>query len=39
MRKVTDFIEKDRAAISEFETPKAPLRGSGERAPLVSEQF
>ena len=33
------FVQEDRAAIGQFETPKPPLRGARERAPLMAEQF
>ena len=33
------FVQEDRAAISQFETPEPPVRGSRERAPLMAEQF
>jgi hypothetical protein len=34
-----DFIEKDRAAISQFEAPEPSLRRAGKGPPLVAEQF
>ena len=35
----THFVQENRAAIGQFETPEPPLRGSGERALLMAEQF
>ena len=38
-QQLAHFVQEDRAAISQFETPKPPLGGARERASLMAEQF
>src|SRR5687768_3070141 len=38
-RKVTDLVEKERAAVRSLESPNGLSRGSGKCAPLVSKQL
>ena len=38
-RRVGDFIQEQGAAIGDLEAPDAALRGAGERAGLMTEQF
>ena len=35
----TDFVQKNCAAVGQFETAKPALRGSGEGALLMAEEF
>jgi len=38
-RKLSDFIEEDRASFCKFEPPQTPVQRSSERALLMAKQF
>ena len=38
-QQLTDFVQENRAAIGQFETAEPSLRGAGEGAFLMAEQF
>jgi hypothetical protein len=38
-RKLSDFVEEDRASFSQFKAAQTPLTGPRKGAPLMTKQF